>query len=431
MSRSCMLVAGWLLALGAEGQTTMQGHWRVVQVEDGWRLQHDGESFFIKGAVTGSPRHVPALAQAGANAMRAPARLEHLDVAAAQGLRVLVKLPVRGERNGIDWDNDAQVAEQAAKVMAFVEQHKTHPAVMMWEIGNELDHSPGKPGYHPRLWRRLNELATAIHAADPHHPVCTVVGTGHFETKVQEIARDCTALDALGINAYGDIGKVAEQARQHWPKPYFFGEWGPTGHWQVPKTTWRVPLEQTSSEKAAVTAQRYQDVILADPAHCLGSFVFYWDEKQETTHTWYGLFRDGRATETIDVMTRLWTGVWPANRAPAVRSLAIGGATDPRNIRFAPGVEASARVDAADPDGDPLAIAWDVRPEVVIPAGSYAGGGEQPAKPIEGLILSTDGATVRFRTPSEPGPYRLFVELSDGQGHAGYANVPFLVEPAR
>jgi len=430
MSQGCALIVGLLVALGAEGQTTMQEHWQVVQSGDSWQLQRDGEPFFIQGAVTGSPRYVPMLAQAGANAMRAPARPVNLDVAAEQGLKVLVKLPVRGERNGIDWDNDAQVAEQAAEVMAFVEAHKGHPAVMMWEIGNELDHSPGKPGYNPRLWSRLNELAIAIHAADPHHPVCTVVGSGHYDTKVKEIARDCAALDVLGVNAYGDIAKVAEQTRQHWPKPYFFGEWGPTGHWQVPKTTWRVPLEQTSSATAAVTAQRYQDVILADPAHCIGSFVFYWDEKQETTHTWYGLFRDGRATETIDVMTHFWTGDWPANRAPFVRSLSIDGAPDRRNIRFAPGVEATAQVEAEDPDGDPLTIVWDVRAEVVIPAGSYAGGGEQRAEPIDGLILSTDGLTVRFRTPSEPGPYRLFVELTDGQGHAGYANLPLLVEAA-
>ena len=31
-------------------------------------------------------------------------------------------------------------------------------------------------------------------------------------------------------------------------------------------------------------------------------------------------------------------------------------------------------------------------------------------------------------TPTEPGTYRLYVQVTDGQGNAGYANAPFLVE---
>jgi hypothetical protein len=206
-----------------------------------------------------------------------------------------------------------------------------------------------------------------------------------------------------------------------------FAEWGPTGHWQVPKTPWRAPIEQTSTEKARSIFDRYAKVILADRAHCLGSFVFYWAEKQETTHTWYGLFRDGLKTESIDVMTRFWTGSWPKNRAPAVLGVAIGGQADAGDVRLAPGSEQEARVFCYDPDHDPLTITWDIRPEVVIPPQSYAGSMEERAEPIPGLIRKSEGARAVFAAPEAEGAYRLFVQVADGHNHAGYANVPFSV----
>ena len=339
----------------------------------------------------------------------------------------MANLPVRGERNGIDWGNGDQVKAQKRKVLDIVRELKGHPAVMFWAVGNELDHIPGQRSHHPLLWQRLNDLAVAIKQVDDRHPVMTVVGTGHFEKKVQQIAVACGDMDLLGINTYGDIGPVTEQACRYWRKPYVLAEWGPTGHWQVPRTKWRAPLEQTSSEKAQVIHNRYENTILADRTHCLGSFVFYWSEKQETTHTWYGLFCGGLRTESIDVMQRLWSGTWPENRAPAIKSLGIEGFTDPRSVYLQTGRTYRASVNATDPDSDPLTFFWDIRPEVVIPPGSYAGSKEKRVKPINGLIAESDRPRIEFTAPLTPGPYRLFVTVRDGNGHVGYGNVPFFV----
>jgi hypothetical protein len=244
---------------------------------------------------------------------------------------------------------------------------------------------------------------------------------------VQEIARDCRDMDLLGINCYGDIDSVTQLARQYWPKPYAITEWGPTGHWQVPKTPWRVPLEQTSSEKAQAIRERYENAILADPEHCLGSFVFYWSEKQETTHTWYGLFRDGLRTESIDVMQYLWTKAWPENRAPATGHIRIDDVANSASPYLKARTMYRAGVEATDPDSDHLTYAWEIRPEVEIPSGSYAGNMEKKAKPIDGLIRDSSLPRVEFTTPETAGPYRIFVTIFDGQGHAAYGNVPFYV----
>lgn len=399
--------------------------WQITEQRDGWRLVRNGEPFFIKGAV-GRDRFED-LRACGGNAVRARANRETLDAAHREGLAVMANLPVHGQRSGMDWGNAAQLAEQKRDVLAVVEELKDHPAVMFWSIGNELDHIPGGRLHHPDLWKRLNDLAIAIKRIDRQHPVLTVVGTGRFEQKVQQITRVCTEMDLLGINCYGDIDSVSKLARQFWPKPYAITEWGPTGHWQVSRTKWRVPLEQTSSEKAQVVRERYENTILADQASCLGSFVFYWSEKQETTHTWYGLFRDGLRTESIDVMQHLWTGAWPENRAPAIERVAIDGFSDPSSVYVKAGAMHQVAVQATDPDLDPLTFAWEIRPEVKIPPGSYAGNMEKRVMPIVGLIRDPTSRQVDFTAPQGPGPYRVFVTIFDGKGHAAYGNVPFFV----
>lgn len=129
-------------------------------------------------------------------------------------------------------------------------------------------------------------------------------------------------------------------------------------------------MQQTSSEKAQVIAERYQNTIRADKTHCLGSFVFYWSERQEMTHTWYGLFRAGQRTESIDMMQHFWSGAWPVNRAPAIQDLGINEFADLRSVSLQAGKTDRAEAQVTDPDGDPPEFAWDIRPEVEIPVGS-------------------------------------------------------------
>jgi len=102
--------------------------WQIGKTKDGWRLLKDGEPFYIEGAVGWDRFDV--LRQCGGNAVRTPARKARLDAAHQQGLVVMANLPVRGQRNGMDWGNDEQVAEQQRRVLAVVQELKRHPALM-------------------------------------------------------------------------------------------------------------------------------------------------------------------------------------------------------------------------------------------------------------------------------------------------------------
>ena len=68
---------------------------------------------------------------------------EVLDEAQRLNLTVLFGLPVQAERNGFDYGDEQAVQEQYNRMRKIVETYKDHPALLMWAIGNELDHIPG------------------------------------------------------------------------------------------------------------------------------------------------------------------------------------------------------------------------------------------------------------------------------------------------
>jgi hypothetical protein len=84
-------------------------------------------------------------------------------------------------------------------------------------------------------------------------------------------------------------------------------------------------------------------------------------------------------------------------------------------------------VDAADPEGGPLTIRWDVRRDVS-DAPQTGGDREPPTPPIEGAVVSTDGNKASLRLPNVPANYRIFVYVFDAAGNAATANVPIQVK---
>ncbi len=236
-------------------------------------------------------------------------------------------------------------------------------------------------------------------------------------------------LDLLGVNEYGDLVKIPEWLRRFgWQKPYVVTEWGPTGFWQVPKTAWKAPVEETSSMKAAKYKERYEQTIAADKGRCLGSYVFLWRQHQERTHTWFGMFdASGLETEAVDVMHFEWTDRWPENRTPRLDSVKIGRLTAYDNVYLQPGQTYTAQVWVNDRDKDTIRYHWEILPEGN--SFPYGGNGEKRPAAVPGLIPETNRSEIRFSSPDKEGAYRLFVYAFDGNGHWATANIPFYVKP--
>ena len=428
------ILAGVLVASNSQAQNLISTNGpakvELRQADGRWLLYVNQKPFYIKGAGLeyGSQEK---LAANGANSFRTwstdngrETGQQVLDRALTNGLMVAMGLDVDHERRGFDYSDTNMVARQFALLKSQVLQYRNHPALLVWVVGNELNFEK-----NPKVWDAVNDLSKMIHEIDPNHPTTTTLAGFKPETAdlVKTRAPD---LDFISFQMYSDIINLPKYLREAaWDKPYIVTEWGATGHWECGKTEWGAPIENDSTAKANLYEMRFHAVIEPDQKLCLGSYVFLWGNKQERTPTWYGMFlSSGEETAPVDVMHRIWTGAWPANRCPRLEGAWLDGKTAPQNVRLVAGQIYTAKVSASDADQDALVYRWEVMREST--ETKIGGDAESKPAPLSGLIAEPKASEISLKAPDKPGAYRLFTYVFDGHGHAAHANIPFYVDAA-
>ena len=377
-----------------------------------------GQPQWQGAAFKGDSVALEKLAAAGARVVRVYGEDDAwvLDAAQQLGLKVIMGLWVEHPRHGrLDLDNVAAVHAQEDAIVAFVRRYRSHPALLAWGVGNEVETAVADP---LPVWRLIDRLAAAVKAADPAHPTLMVVADADLE-RLKPLATCCPNVDLLGLNVYGGAAFELPQrlAAIGVTGPVVVTELGPLGQWQAGRKAWGAPVELTSTQKADF----YRDALayLRASPQIVGVFPFLWGAKQEQTATWHGiLLPDGSPTGASDALRAAWGK--PAGQ-PAPRIRGIGIAAD----AFSPRQEISAGVDAVSFDGSPLRTDW----KVLVEATDLRLGGDTETAPEEVpvRVVHADASTVRFIAPEQPGAYRLFMTLRDRHGKAATANLPFLV----
>jgi hypothetical protein len=398
-----------------------------VEIKKGgssYQLLRSGQPYFIKGA--GGTNYMERLAQYGGNSIRTWGTNNGeaiLNKANSLGLTVTMGLNVARERHGFNYDDAAAVKQQLESLRAQVRKYKNYPALLIWGIGNELNLNYT----NPKVWDAVNDIAKMIHQEDPNHPATTMLA-GINKKEIDHIKARCPELDLISVQVYAGLAGVPQQIRSAgWEGAYMVTEWGPTGHWEGLQTSWKAPIEETSSEKAAVYKSRYQYSMEKDKDKCLGSYVFLWGQKQERTPTWYGLFTEkGEESEVVDVMQFLWSGKWPQNQAPHIYSLQIDNKKVTDNITLKPGNTYSVVAAAFDPNNDKLSYRWELLEE----ATKVGEGGDHEDRPssISTNIIDSGNGKAILKTPAKEGAYRFFVYITDGHNKVATANIPFYVK---
>ena len=181
--------------------TSLEIFSQVVSVEDR-KIFVDGDEYRINGICYARGEgngetsgfsytdDIPLLVEANVNTVRTYSSMtdvNELNAFADAGIKIIMHL----NENSYTW---------------YVNQYKDHPAILMWEFGNEFNYHPEWFGGNIDNWYNLLETAAEnVKIIDPNHPV----STGNGEVPSLEVINSCPSVDVWGMNIYRFLNTVS------------------------------------------------------------------------------------------------------------------------------------------------------------------------------------------------------------------------------
>ena len=400
-----------------------EGNVHIKKTDAGFTLIRNKEPFLIRGVA--GHQNLALLKSIGGNTIRTYDTLgltQILNEARDNGLAVIAGLVLPKSREAWFYDNDTLVDVYNHDLQKAISRYKEHPALLMWCLGNE-------PNFYDfsnfRFSSAYNRFLNTIRKVDPDHPV-TMALANFSDREILNLRMKIPGLEVLMINTFGRLPQLERDMAAYrllWKGPFIVGEYGISGPWETNRTAWQAPLEPDESEKVMRLKEMY-NTLPHDNPRFLGALAFYWGQRQEATHTWFNFFSDdGEMNESVYALSGLWGNSLATNQPPKAQDLQIDGSTAYNHFLFGSGTVHSARVALSDPDGDSLEVEWSLRPE------DWLFEKAEAPEPVESSFLAYEegGGKVIFQTPRKPGPFRLFVKVTDGKGHFATTNLPFYV----
>ncbi len=396
----------------------------VTGSQGDWQLTVNGAPYQVKGLTWGPPaaeaaEKLPDVASMGVNTIRTwgtdASSKPLLDAAADNGLRVIAGFwlqPGGGPGSGgcVDYLTDtAYKNEMLTEFPKWVDTYKSHPGVLMWNVGNESVLGLQNCYSGDTLEKQrdaytsfVNDVARKIHEVDPNHPVTsTDAWTGAWPY----YQRNAPDLDLYAVNAYKDVCGVRSAWEQGgYDKPYIVTEAGPAGEWEVPDDANGRPEEPTDQEKAEGYTDAWNCVTGHDGV-ALGATLFHYGEEDDFGGVWFNIIPgDNKRLGYYSIAETWGADISGMNQPPRIEQMDV-----PDSTGVATGETFTVSVDATDPDGDPIDY-------TVMQNSKYidgAGGTE------EADVAETGDGTFEVTAPETPGVGKCYVFAEDGQGNVG------------
>jgi hypothetical protein len=399
---------------------------KVTGTQGNWALQVNGANYELRGLTYGPPQaaadgYMRDLKNMGVNTIRTwgvddtntPALLNK---AAQQGIKVVVG---HWLNQGADYVNDTAYKNATkTEVVNRVNALKNNQGVLLWDVGNEViltmqDHGLSAADVEARrvaYAKFVDELAVAIHAADPNHPVTS---TDAYTGAWPYYKNYAPHLDLLAVNSYGAIGNV----KQDWinggyTKPYIVTEAGPSGEWEVPNDVNGVPTEPTDLQKRDGYTASW-NAIKSHPGVALGATEFHYGLENDFGGVWLNTYGGGWRRLGYGALKQAYTGSPPANTAPQITGMTVSNQTAvPAGGTF------TVNVAANDPNGDTIRYN-------MMASDKYISGGTG----FRNVSFTQNGSAFTVTAPETLGVWKIYVYAFDGQGNVGIETRSFKVVP--
>jgi hypothetical protein len=131
----------------------------------------------------------------------------------------------------------------------YVEKYKNHPAILLWELGNEYNYHPEWFENDIKNWYlAMNEAAQLIHQKDTNHPVTTA----HGDLPDSLALSLAPNIDVWGLNVYrwDNPETIFEEWKKVSSKPMYLSEAGGDSYMTISKAGY----EKGINEKAQADA---------------------------------------------------------------------------------------------------------------------------------------------------------------------------------
>ena len=171
---------------------------------------------------------------------------------------------------GFGYNQDGNYDILSRTCIDYVNQFKNHPAILMWELGNEYNYHPEWfEGDIKNWYRAMNQMAADIRKNDDKHPITTA----HGELPDSLALTSCPNIDVWGMNVYrwDNPKEIFGQWKKISNKPMYLSEAGGDSYMTIKKAGY----EKGVNEKAQADANaKILDIVFNNQDICSGVTLF-------------------------------------------------------------------------------------------------------------------------------------------------------------
>lgn len=387
---------------------------KVIGSKGKWELTVNGGIFKIKGAGVGravgkdGADHLKMAKDMGANTVRTwgvnQGTRKYLDTAQKYGLMVdagiwLNAIPEHSKSKDSYLD-ERYLSRIRKEILKYVRTYKDHPAILFWNIGNEVIFFTKSEEERVAFSKFLESVIQEVHTIDPNHPILyTAAGLND----VAYLKTYVPSLDIVGINTYGGLEKIHQDLTAMFDVPYLVTEFGSLGEWDRSKDAHGVSFELGDDSKVNYYKQLARQ-IKGYYGSCLGGYVFLLGDTTQVSLTWWNINYGRFKKYPYWVMEDFYKEREFRKPPFVVKDMHLSKS----NLKPREEFEASMELKNVQ---DPNAAV-----EYSYTASTSTEGFiqlEYPNKRIP-LEVKGEGPSVKLKAPAQPGTYRVYAVASSG-----------------